>query len=66
MKDFSDPLYDELMDIVNAYCAIDPDSDWDEEEWQAFLKERATAELLALLQENAKMREEAKREGRWI
>ena len=53
----------EQMEIMNAFCAIDPDGEFVEEEWQAFYNERASEKLKQYDREVAETRAWAKREG---
>ena len=36
---------DELQKILNAYAALDPDGDFDNDEWEAFFNTRASERL---------------------
>lgn len=53
----------EQMEIMDAFCAIDPDGDFIQEEWEAFYNERASERLKQYDREVEETLTLAEREG---
>lgn len=53
-KDISGPIQDEIMNLLRKYCEDDPNGDWNDAEWEVFVRNHASSQLLAYMKEKGK------------
>lgn len=50
MRDYSDPVYEEIENLLQEFTDMDSHGLWDEEKWQAYAKEHASKDLLKYME----------------
>lgn len=54
MKEYVDPVYDEIAQLMHTFCSIDPDGFWDDDEWDAYAREHASDKLKRYIKRKGK------------
>lgn len=51
MIDYSDPVYEEIGNILQEYTDMDPHGLWDDKKWEKYAREHASENLLKYMDE---------------
>ena len=54
MIDYSDPIHQEIQDLLNRYTQLDPKGIWDESKWEAYALEHASEQLKKYIKKRGK------------
>lgn len=54
MRDYSDPIHQEIRNLLQEYTDMDPYGIWNDAKWEAYAIEHASAELRKYMHEKGK------------
>lgn len=54
MRDYSDPIHQEIRTLLQEYTDLDPHGIWDESKWNVYAKEHASERLLKYMKRKGK------------
>jgi hypothetical protein len=50
----NDPVQDEITNLMDTFCRIDPDGMWDDDEWEAYVQEHGSDKLKRYIKRKGK------------